>query len=114
VASSDTTDSTFGTLADGGAVYFVGLVETDALQAFHQRNLHESRWAGIPFNIDDIITTTTSFAHTSPKLSDESSTLGLFLAGCACLLFLRRASYLICGTIPAHRSACAAWSGAPF
>ncbi len=90
VASSASTDSTFGTLADGGAVYFLGLVETDASQAFTSATFTSLDGLGIPFNIDDIVTAATEFSHTSHKTADESSTLGLFLSACAGLLFLRR------------------------
>jgi hypothetical protein len=52
--SSGTTDSTFGTLGDGGNVYFIGLVEANSANSFTSATFSSASGLGIPFNIDDI------------------------------------------------------------
>jgi hypothetical protein len=89
VSNSDSTDSTYGTLGDGGAVYFMGLVETDPSKAFTSATFSSLANLGIPFNIDDIVTTTSSTVVT-PPVPDATSTLALLSGACACLLPLRR------------------------
>ncbi len=87
VSNSDSTDSTFGTLGDGGAVYFLGLVETDPTKAFTSATFSSLADLGIPFNIDDIVTTTASSVVTVPE---ATSTCLLLVGACACVLPLRR------------------------
>jgi hypothetical protein len=89
VSNSDSTDSTFGTLGDGGAVYFMGLVETDPSKAFTSATFSSLADLGIPFDIDDIVTTTASTVVT-PPVPDAASTLALLSGACGCLLPLRR------------------------
>jgi hypothetical protein len=88
VDNSDSTDSTFGTLGDGGAVYFLGLVETDPTKTFTSATFSSLADLGIPFNIDDIVTTAVRTGP--PPLPDAASTLALLSGACAGLLPLRR------------------------
>jgi hypothetical protein len=56
VVNSGTTDSTFGTLGDGGQVFFLGLFETNPLQGFANATFESGVNGGdYTFNIDDII-----------------------------------------------------------
>ena len=89
VSNSGSTDSTYGTLGDGGAVYFLGLVETDPSEAFTSATFSSLPGLGIPFNIDDIMTTTES-SVVVPPVPDATSTLALLSGACACILRLRR------------------------
>lgn len=88
VDNSDNTDSTFGTLGDGGAVYFLGLVETDPTKTFTSATFSGLAALGIPFNIDDIVTT--SVRTGPPPVPDSASTLALFSGVVAALVPLRR------------------------
>lgn len=56
VVNSGTTDSTFGTLGDGGKVFFLGLFETNPSQGFVSATFESGVNGGdYTFNIDDII-----------------------------------------------------------
>jgi hypothetical protein len=90
VDNSNSTDSTFGTLGDGGAVYFLGMVETDPTKTFTSASFSSLADLGIPFNIDDIVTTVASTSVGPPPVPDGASTLELLSGACACLLALRR------------------------
>ncbi|HUJ42971.1 MAG TPA: hypothetical protein VLW52_05115 [Opitutaceae bacterium] len=87
VGSSALTDSTFGTLGDGGNVYFLGLVESDPSKTFTSAAFSSVGGLGVPFNVDDI---TTAAAAASNPVPDEASTCGLLLVTFAGLIALRR------------------------
>jgi len=56
VVNSNITDSTFGTLGDGGHVFFLGLVETGPSQGFSSVTFKSGLNGGdYTFNIDDIM-----------------------------------------------------------
>jgi MYXO-CTERM domain-containing protein len=84
VPSSGSTDSTWGTLGDGGNVYFVGLVDTSS---FTSATFSSLSGLGIPFNIDDITTAAPGRVQSAP---DEASTFGIALSAVAGLLAWRR------------------------
>ena len=88
VDNSDSTDSTFGTLGDGGAVYFLGLVETDPTKEFTSATFSSLAALGIPFNVDDIVTT--SVRTGPPPVPDTASTVALLSGVLAALVPLRR------------------------
>lgn len=85
-SSSASLDSTFGMLPDTGKVYFLGLVESDPTKTFTSATFSSVGNLGIPFNVDDIVTTSTA----TRSVPDETSTLGLMLGACAGLLTLWR------------------------
>ena len=89
VASSGSTDSTFGTLGDGGNVYFLGLVESDPTKSFTSATFSSMGGLGVPFNIDDIATAKAKSRNAVP---DEASTCAMLLGACAGLIALRRRS----------------------
>jgi hypothetical protein len=88
VSNTTSTDTTFGTLADGGNVFFLGLVETDPTMAFTGATFSSDASFGVPFNLDDLVTTSATAA--TGKVPDESPTLCLVLGAGAALLALRR------------------------
>jgi hypothetical protein len=91
ISNSTATDSTFGTLPDGGNVFFLGLVETDPTMSFTSATLTSDASFGVPFNIDDIVDTSMS-TGTGPgnPVPDETSTLVLMMIAAAGLIFLPR------------------------
>jgi hypothetical protein len=89
VPSSGSTDSTYGTLGDGGNVYFLGLV--DSTQTFTSATFSSLGGLGIPFNIDDISTTTAAAQQGGGgTVPEDPSTFGLLTGALAGLLALRR------------------------
>ena len=90
VSNSFNTDSTFGTLADGGTVYFLGLIETDPGQSFASAVLSSVSEGGFPFNVDDIVTSAGAGSGEPRTVPDESSTFVLLLGVAVGLLALRR------------------------
>jgi hypothetical protein len=89
VDNSDSTDSTYGTLGDGGAVYFLGMVETDPTMTFTSATFSSLAGLGIPFDIDDIVTTVATSSG-PPPLPDPASTLTLLAGACGGLFAFRR------------------------
>lgn len=87
VTNSIFTDSTYGTLADGGNVYFVGLTEDNPTQSFTSATFSSLDDIGVPFNLDDI---TSAAAKSSSTVPDAASTCGLLLSAFAGLMALRR------------------------
>jgi len=66
VVNSDLTDSTFGTLPDGGQVFFLGLVDLD--QAFTSATFASGLQGGdFLFNIDDIRTASATASVPEPS-----------------------------------------------
>jgi hypothetical protein len=84
--SSGTTDSTFGTLADGGNVYFIGLIEANPANSFTSATFSSVGGLGIPFNIDDI--SAASVASTN-AVSDVAATWCQLLGALAAVAALR-------------------------
>ena len=97
VSNTFALDSTFGTLSDGGTVYFLGLVESDPLQSFTSATFSSLGGFGFPFNVDDIVTASAAGngngngdGNGTHPVPDASSTLGLSLFAVVGLLAFRR------------------------
>jgi hypothetical protein len=87
--SSGTTDSTFGTLADGGNVYFIGLVEANPANSFTSATFSSVSGLGIPFNIDDISAASVGSSNVVPDAAGTWCQLLGALAVVAALRFAR-------------------------
>lgn len=84
--SSGTTDSTYGTLGDGGNVYFLGLMEDNPGNTFTTATFTSVDGGyGIPFNVDDISVLQTGGAQTVPDGAAAWSLLIGALAVLACV-----------------------------
>jgi hypothetical protein len=84
--SSGTTDSTFGTLADGGNVYFIGLIEANPANSFTSATFSSVGGLGIPFNIDDISAASVASMN---AVSDVAATWCQLLGALAAVAALR-------------------------
>jgi hypothetical protein len=84
--SSGITDSTFGTLGDGGNVYFIGLVESNTANSFTSATFSSVAGIGVPFNIDDI---SVASVASSKAVSDVASTWSQLLGALAIVAALR-------------------------
>ncbi|HEY3754997.1 MAG TPA: hypothetical protein VGL42_02495 [Opitutaceae bacterium] len=85
--SSGMTDSTFGTLPDGGNVYFVGLIESNPADSFTTATFSSVDGGfGIPFNVDDISMLQPAGARGVP---DQASSVALLAAVLILLMAVR-------------------------
>lgn len=85
--SSGTTDSTFGTLGDGGNVYFLGLIEDNPANSFTTATFSSLNGGyGIPFNVDDISVLQVGGAQ---PVADGESALALWFGSIMALVCFR-------------------------
>jgi len=77
VSNTPSTDTTFGTLPDGGKVFFLGVVESDLNNGFTSATLSSASGFDFFFNVDDIV-----YAQAIP----EPNTFMLFGTGLLLLI----------------------------